>query len=186
MSLRIISESSARNLERGLTTGSGDAANLQDTYTSRLTKLVPVEAITAYPVFLSAASNISSQQAAPAVMPPGSGAALAAAAAPVAGTDPILIFIISWVFLVMVIVLRWRATMSTQGKAQWPAVIISAISFIIWVYVAKGDFGVTSFVGSNAVGQVFERVGAYRDFVSSLVLFAWTLMAPALYSGERD
>lgn len=179
MSLRIISETSARSLERGLHTGGADAASLQDTYTSRLTKLVPVEAITAYPVFLNAASGIQPRAAVAAEAPP----ALAA----VTGPDPIVVFVVSWVFLIMVVVLRWRATMSPDGKAQWPAVIISAISFVIWVYVTKGDFGISSLAGSsNVAGQLLERLGNYRDFISSLVLFAWTLMAPALYTGERN
>jgi len=177
MSLRIISAASARNLERGLHTGGTDAGSLQDTYTSRLTKLVPVEAITAYPVFLNAASAIQPRAAVAAETP-----ALAAAAAP--ATDPIVVLVVSWVFLVMVVVLRWRATKSPDGKAQWPAVIISAISFVIWVYVTKGDLGFANLVGSNSAGQLLTRLGDYRDFISSLVLFAWTLMAPALYTGE--
>lgn len=182
MSLRIISEGAARKLERGVHTGGADAASLQDTYTSRLTKLVPVEAITAYPVFLNAASGIQPRAAVPAA----ADATRALVASGTPATDPIVIFILSWVFLIMVVVLRWRATKSPDGKAQWPAIIISAISFVIWVYVTKGDFGFSNFVGSNVVGQFLERLRDYRDFVSSLVMFAWTLMAPALYTGERD
>src|SRR5262245_56614633 len=112
MTLRIISENSARSLGRGLDTGRDIGGDLQDTYMTRMTKIVPAEAITSYPLFLN-------------TIPTGAG-----------GTRPwIPVLVVAAVVLVVVVVLRWSATKGPDGKAQSPAVILSAISFVIWVFV---------------------------------------------------
>jgi hypothetical protein len=162
MSLRIISQNTARNLERSVTTGTRSVAEFEDTYMTRLGKLVPGEAITAYPLFLALAKKFT-----------GSGGGL-------------MVALTSWVVLFVVIVLRWRATMSPEGRAQWPAVLISAIAFVIWVYVMQGDFGLGHAVHNFASQYGVEIDDDMRVFVSSLVLFAWTLVAPALYTGDRS
>lgn len=157
MSLRIISETSARNLERGLHTGRDIGGNLQDTYMTRMTKLVPAEAITAYPLFLNTiptdANTPRPWQA---------------------------VLLIAGVILLVVVVLRWSATKGPDGKAQWPAVILSAISFIMWVFVMGTNTDFSSFgVFSNAA------LGVQPQLLSSLALFAWTAIAPAIYTGDN-
>src|SRR3990172_3797520 len=108
MTLRIISENSARNLERSLHNGRDIGGSLQDTYMTRMTKLVPAEAITTYPLILNTVPSPRPWQ---------------------------MVLLVAAVVLVVVVVLRWSATKGPDGKAQWPAVILSAISFVIWVFV---------------------------------------------------
>ncbi len=117
MTLRIISEASARNLERGLHTGRDIGGSLQDTYITRMTKLVPAEAITAYPLFLNTIQPTTAGTSRPWQS----------------------ILLVAAVVLVVVVVLRWSATKGPDGKAQWPAVILSAISFVIWVFVMSAN-----------------------------------------------
>ena len=154
MSLRIISEAQARNLERGLHTGRDIGGSLQDTYMTRMTKLVPAEAITSYPLILNTVPSPRPWQA---------------------------VLVVAAVVLIVVVVLRWSATKGPDGKAQWPAVILSAISFVIWVFV----------IGANspdfaAFGDFSKWTpGLPPQLLSSLALFAWTAIAPALYSGDR-
>ena len=157
MSLRIISEANARSLERGLHTGRDIGGSLQDTYMTRMTKLVPGEAITAYPLFLNTI------QTGPGNPRPWQAVLLVAA-----------------VVLVVVVVLRWSATKDADGKAQWPAIILSAISFLIWVFVmgTNTDFAAFGLL-SNATLQVEPQL------LSSLLLFAWTAIAPAIYTGDK-
>lgn len=154
MTLRIISENSARNLERSLHTGRDIGGSLQDTYMTRMTKLVPAEAITTYPLILNTVPSPRPWQ---------------------------MVLLVAAVVLVVVVVLRWSATKGPDGKAQWPAVILSAISFVIWVFVmgANSDF--------LAIAADLTKSAPWLQpaLVSSLVLFAWTAIAPALYTGDR-
>jgi hypothetical protein len=154
MTLRIISENSARNLERSLHTGRDIGGSLQDTYMTRLTKLVPAEAITAYPLFINTIPNNQRNW---------QGVLLVAA-----------------VILVVVMVLRWSATKGPDGKAQWPAVILSAISFVIWVFVMGANSDFATLLDLSKVAP-----GIQPQLLSSLALFAWTAIAPALYTGDR-
>jgi hypothetical protein len=155
MTLRIISENSARNLERSLHTGGDIGGSLQDTYMTRMTKLVPAEAITTYPLILNTVQSPRPWQ---------------------------MVLVVAAVVLVVVIVLRWSATKGADGKAQWPAVILSAISFVIWVIVLGANSG--DFAGITA--NLSQSVPWLQpQLISSLVLFAWTAIAPALYTGDR-
>lgn len=153
MGLRIVSEVSARTLERNINNGGPAANQLQDTYLTRLSKLVPCEAITAYPIFLNGAR---------------------------ATKEEIFVALTSWVVLAVVLVLRWKATLPREsgGKAQWPTVIISAVAFVLWVFVMGGNFGFTA-----NVPEVFKT---HHQFISGLLLFAWSTIAPAVYTGDPE
>jgi hypothetical protein len=155
MSLRIISEGSARNLERGLQTGRDVGDSLQDTYMSRLTKLVPGEAIAAYPLFLNTVPKVGDSRPWQAVL------------------------VIVAVLLIVVLVLRWRATKSADGRAQWPAVFLSGVSFLIWVAAMGPDLG---FTGLSIMS--IEVPGVSTELLSALLLFAWTAITPAVYTGD--
>jgi hypothetical protein len=154
MTLRIISENSARNLERSLHTGRDIGGSLQDTYMTRMTKLVPAEAITTYPLILSPMPSPRPWQ---------------------------MVLVVAAIVLIVVIVLRWSATRGPDGKAQWPAVILSAVSFVIWVLVigAESDFREITNSLTKSMPWLQPQV------LSSLALFAWTAIAPALYTGDR-
>jgi hypothetical protein len=157
MSLRIISETSARNLERGLHTGRDIGGDLQDTYMTRMSKLVPGEAITAYPVFLNTVQADATTGARPWKA----------------------VLLVAAVVLIVVLVLRWSATKGPDGKAQWPAVIVSGISFMIWVLVMATD---ADFKEAGIALQAYFSVSL--QLVAALLMFMWTAIAPAIYTGD--
>lgn len=69
--------------------------------------------------------------------------------------------------LAAVVLLRAWAT--SDGKAavppEWPAVVLAATSFLIWVY---------------SFGDVFVRFGWWSQVGSGVILILWTLLAPAI------
>lgn len=70
----------------------------------------------------------------------------------------------------MVIVTRaWTTSDLKSGvPPEWPAVGISALSFVVWVY---------------SFGDVFQALGLWSEVGSGLVLIGWTLVAPAILMG---
>lgn len=60
-------------------------------------------------------------------------------------------------------------TGSSLTTAQWPAVIISAVSFLIWLY---------------ALGGVFATLPFYKAYIGSLAIVAWTFIVPRIYKGS--
>jgi hypothetical protein len=90
------------------------------------------------------------------------------------------VLLVAAVILVVVMVLRWSATKGPDGKAQWPAVILSAISFVIWVFVMGANSDFATLLDLSKVAP-----GIQPQLLSSLALFAWTAIAPALYTGDR-
>lgn len=66
---------------------------------------------------------------------------------------------------------RWMTSDKNAGvPAEWSAVIMSMLSFCVWVY---------------SFGDVFKMVGVWDDRGSALVLIAWTLVAPLLLFGLK-
>lgn len=67
------------------------------------------------------------------------------------------------------------------------AVAVAAISFVIWVYVMKGDFGFYE-LGLKLIGGVEapapEKLELAKQFLSSLALVVWTLLVPVFYKGD--
>lgn len=125
----------------------------------RLVKLVPAEAVSAYPLLKPLADNV----------------------------DKWAVWVLSWVLLLVVIVLRRYATATPQKGPQRAAVAVAAISFVIWVYVMKGDFGFYE-LGLKLIGGVEapapEKLELAKQFLSSLALVVWTLLVPVFYKGE--
>jgi multidrug transporter EmrE-like cation transporter len=70
--------------------------------------------------------------------------------------------------LVVCIVFRCRLTRGSDGEPQWDAVGISAVSFIIWVYV----------LGSHLPGLPLSA--DYRVW-PALAMIVWTTMTPTLF-----
>jgi hypothetical protein len=72
-----------------------------------------------------------------------------------------------------VIALRaWgTADTSRQLGPQWPAVLISSISFVIWVY---------------SMGGPFTAYGLAEPYIGSLLVLAWTFFVPIFYKGSFD
>lgn len=75
------------------------------------------------------------------------------------------------VCLIFLFWLRAEATKtgSSLTTAQWPAVIISAVSFLIWLY---------------ALGGVFATLPFYKAYIGSLAIVAWTFIVPRIYKGS--
>lgn len=105
MSLRITSYRASRSAQAQAARPRGTF----DSYLERLVKLVPAEAVAAYPFLRTQAPDYG-------------------------WAEPLL----AVVLLLVVIALRWRATATPSAGPQIPSIIISAISFIIYAFVV-GD-----------------------------------------------
>jgi hypothetical protein len=66
---------------------------------------------------------------------------------------------------------RWMTSDSKAGvPPEWSAVIISAVSFLVWVY---------------SFGDVFKMLGYWSAEDSTRVLIAWTLASPVFMLGLK-
>jgi hypothetical protein len=73
--------------------------------------------------------------------------------------------------VVAVVVVRASVTRNPQKGvgAQWPAVTISSVSFLVWVY---------------SLGDVFGIYGINIPYIGSLLVLTWTFFIPYLYDGD--
>ena len=129
------------------------ASNSTDHYMERLVKLVPAESIAAYPLLASLA-EAQGQWA---------------------------IILVAGTLLGVSVVLRWHATTAGVKGPQQKAVAISAVSFVIWVYVMGGSFGLTAMLGD--LGEQFQSA---KEFLAILALVIWTILIPVFYQGDAD
>lgn len=123
-----------------------EATNIQS-YMDKLIKLIPAEVIA---IYLTGKGFFD----------------------PNLSNDLKIIGIWSWVCLLLVIIIRiWgtRDISNPTKKIQWPAVVISAISFLIWVYAVTGNF----------LGINFDN-----PKIVSLVILVWTFIIPIFYKGD--
>lgn len=85
-----------------------------------------------------------------------------------AGSEPG--FWIGWLvisFLGLVAYRRWATSDKSHGvPPEWPAVAISAVSFLVWVY---------------SFGDAFRIVNVWHPLVATLLVLAWTFAAPLVY-----
>lgn len=175
MSLRISAPSSDEGGRRGRRDiGPEDVSS--DYYASRLVKLIPTEAISLFPFLNSRARDVAEKVQ----LQPGATAQKLVSAdglvLPVSAN--IVVFAVAWLSLVIVILLRWHATRDDDGRAQWGAVAIAAISFILWVPVMSGSFGLLYTVQSLTQQSWSEPV---QKFVPELLLAVWTVLVPVFY-----
>ena len=63
------------------------------------------------------------------------------------------------------------ADIKEQLPVQWPSVIISSFSFLIWVY---------------SIGGPFAAYGLSEPYIGSLLVLAWTFFIPIFYKGSFD
>lgn len=175
MSLRVRAPLPPGEVRRG--PGGQAIPQMDDGYTSRLVKLVPAEAIGPFPFLLESAKQINFGD----------------------GGARYPVYLVAWVLLIIVIVLRARATSEPGRGAQWGAVLISAVAFFIWAHVLGGDFGFEMLfknqaagVGTDGISRTTAAVGSttsaeqFRTFAANLSLTAWTIIAPAVYRGEDE
>lgn len=120
----------------------GNLPNEGDVYLLRVIKLIPSEALVLYLV----GENI---------IPP---------------DQKLGMIVFSIVCLLFAFLSRSRLTKDKNHTSpQWQSVIISSISFIIWVY---------------ASGGIFASFGLYQQWVATLTLITWVFFIPYLYKGE--
>jgi hypothetical protein len=127
----------------------------------RLVKLFPAEAASAFPLPMPLTKDVG----------------------------PWAVWVVAWTLLLVVVALRWHATATPERGPQWPAVAIAAVSFVIWVYVMKGDFGfheVVRHVSDEAGSAPAGQVEAATQFISSLSLVVWTILVPVSYQGQAS
>ena len=78
-----------------------------------------------------------------------------------------------------------------SAVAQWLAVAVAAISYVIWVYVFGGYFGIEGLLHSwmpalsGDPGAVPDPdMAKFKGLIGSLALVSWTLVVPAVYKGD--
>jgi len=79
----------------------------------------------------------------------------------------------NWAFVCLILVVIARALGTKEGKqpVQWLGVIVSFISFIIWIY-ATGGFIFTWKLPANMEG------------LASIAVLVWTFLVPFFYKGD--
>ena len=189
MSLRISAPSNddGGTVRRG--PGGAAASDSGDGYLSRLVKLIPGEAVVAYPFlhsraeqvikeFNGSAYGVATLHELPII---GSNADGAAPTYYATGPDHWLLVAMAWLMLAVVILLRWQATRG-PGGAQWGAVFIAAVSFMLWVPVMQGSFGIMDTISIWTETPVPDPV---ERFIPELLLVLWTILVPAFYRPQN-
>ncbi len=170
MSLRVRAPLPPGEVRRG--PGGTPMPQMDDGYMSRLVKLVPAEAIGPFPFLLESAKGVQ-----------------------MGGDARWPIYFVAWVLLIVVIVLRIRATSEPGRGPQWAAVLISSVAFFIWAHVMGGDFGFELLFNQKGVGPdgISRSTGAvagsseqFKTFAANVALMAWTTLAPVVYRGEDE
>lgn len=71
-----------------------------------------------------------------------------------------------------VIASRYFGTRSSKDPTpQWPTIVISSISFVVWLY---------------AIGGPFVDLGWHVGWIGSLMVLAWTFIVPLVYDGDPE
>jgi len=134
----------------------------------RLVKLVPAEAVAVYPLLYNEAKGLAD-----------------------AGNRARAIALVSWIILAVVVVLRAQATAVPHRGPQWVAVAVAAVSYVIWVYVFGGQFGVEGWANGLLPGFASDPAAPpdpdaakLKGLIGSVALVCWTLVVPAIYKGD--
>ena len=175
MSLRVRAPLPPGEVRRG--PGGAPMPGMDDGYMSRLVKLVPAEAIGPFPFLMDSARRVP--------LPDGS--------------PPVAVYFVAWVLLIIVIVLRMRATSAPGVGPQWGGVLVAAVAFFIWVHVMGGDFGFELLFNKGATGAGLDGISrtsavvsapgdatGLKHFIANVALMAWTTLAPMIYRGEEE
>jgi hypothetical protein len=146
--------------------GDADVSAPAGSYMERLVKLVPVEAVSVYPLLFNEANSLAD-----------------------ANNRARAVALVSWIIFAVVVVLRWQATAVPERGPQWLAVAIAAISYVIWVYVFGGHFGVETWLqhwglSPDPSGLPDPDAAKFKNLIGSLALVCWTLLVPAVYKGD--
>jgi len=102
---------------------------------------------------------------------PGEIAALYAFALALFKGSPRSLYVALAVCAVVLIVLRSSATKARSGSVQWAAVVISLLSFGIWVVV---------------LGDPIAPLLSVTSQEAAFAMAAWTVLVPAIYKGDPE
>jgi hypothetical protein len=188
MSLRItapLSDEEGRRVRRDPRDSPAEGESM-DFYMSRLVKLIPSEAIALFPFLNSRAIDVAdkvriwrAQSADPVAVVPALPAARVESGLTINPTpDNITVFGVAWLTLLVVILLRWHATRDDDGRSQWGAVAIAAVSFILWVPVMNGSFGI---LDTAQLVTATSFPPPVQKFIPELLLALWTVLVPVFY-----
>jgi hypothetical protein len=90
-----------------------------------------------------------------------------------AGNAPKDGYWIGWTLFCLAAVIAVRAWATSDKDAgvrpEWPAVIIAAFSYLVWIY---------------SFGDAFRALGWWDPLFGGLLVLAWTFVVPFLYRGE--
>jgi hypothetical protein len=174
MSLRVRAPLPPGDIRRG---PGGAPMPMDDGYMSRLVKLVPAEAVGPFPFLMDYASKLT----------------------PTDGSPRFAVYFVAWMLLIMVIVLRAKATSEPGRGPQWGAVLVAAVAFFIWAHVMNGDFGFELLLNRVATGAGPDGISRttaalttqtgtaeLKTFIANVALLAWTTLAPVIYRGEDE
>lgn len=92
---------------------------------------------------------------------------------------------ISWLLLGVSIFLRWNATSIKGQGPQKMAVAIAGISFVIWVNVIGGHFGVRNIIAAAGFQELASVLGSAKEFLATVALVIWTILVPVVYTGDN-
>jgi len=119
-----------------------DISENKDSYLSRLVKLIPGEVLSLYMM----GENVIPKE------------------------ETLALAIFSIVCVGLVYISRSYTTQNKEGsKPQYSAVIISMISFCIWVY---------------ATGGIFVRLDIHQTWLATLMIGIWQFLVPYIYKGD--
>lgn len=123
----------------------------QDNWDSRIIKLIPAEALALY----------------------GTGTAIVGRLGEGQKYDPLGLGILIIACLILIIAVRMKLTKSKAGeKPQYFGILISIISFALWLMALGGDAGFSSIWGEG------------RQYMGALLAIIWGTLLPYFYKGN--
>jgi len=78
---------------------------------------------------------------------------------------------LAWMFtnIILVIATRLIGTQNDEGEPQYATVVISTISFILWIYL---------------IGNTFRELGLHIKWLAVILALLWTYIVPLIYRGD--
>jgi len=90
----------------------------------------------------------------------------------------------AYTLLGLTVFLRALSSRQDGKKTQWIQVVIASISYVIWVEVLGGTFGVVPLLINLNLTDIAVQISLHSDFLITLALVVWTITIPILYIGD--
>jgi hypothetical protein len=130
-----------------------------DTYAARVIKYIPADVVAAW---ITVSSLLAS--------PPATGAAANTAAST---QDQTILWVVFVVFVLLTAIWTWRTTHVPGAPVAKTQILISTISFVVWVFGLGGPFTSWEFVRQ-------------KPSIGGVVLIVWTLIAGNLIPPKSE